>query len=1302
MSSDQSFGAWLKERRKLVDLTQDALAEQAGCSTDMVRKIEAGTARPSRQLAELLLICLQVSHQEHLPLVTWARTGQPPAPGGPSRTPDDLPDQTGHTDIISGTGLGVENPYKGLLAFQERDALDFFGRELLTARLVSRMSGSEEMSRFLAVVGPSGSGKSSVVRAGLLPALREQKLPGGLQPLVVDLMPGTHPLEEIEAAFLRVAVNPPSSLMEQLREGERGLVRVVKRVLPSDSQIEMLLVIDQFEELFTLTQSEEERKALLQGIFEAVTDPHSRLWVVVTLRADFYDHPLLYIPSSELVGRRTEVVGPLTETELFRAITSPAERVGLTLEADLPASIIADVARQPGALPLMEYTLTELYEQREGRLLTLRAYRESGSVLGALSRRAERLYSNLNGIEQAEARQLFLRLVTLGEDTGTEDTRRRVRRTEIASAVRDEEALGNVLDLYGRYRMLTFDRDRLTGSPTVEVAHEALLRSWPRLREWLDTSREGLLVQRRLLTSASEWQSAGREPSYLASGVRLTQFAALQREDEEGSESALALTAEERAYLTASLQEQERQEAVEQKRQARELSLHRRAANRLRYLVAGLALFLIVAAALAGWALNRSQVAQHNLTESEAVRFAAEANALMQGGGPAELAGLLSVRSIRTRYSPQGDAALEAAARLDYPVRRFVGYTDAVWVLAFSPDGKRLLTSDRDTTRQWDVGSGKELARIPLGANSLAYSPDSKQFIADGEDGTIGIWDTATMTRTGVLKRHTDAVLRALYSPDGRHVLSGSADKTARVWDAATGKQLEVFKVESSLSGALAWSPDGKYVVIGTQDNMAGLWEVESGRQVRSFSTGLAPGAGPEVVVLAFSPDGKILLTGGPQNNLLLWDVQTGTRLRELVGSPGFPWGAIFSPDGKTVVTSAGVWDAETGKALRFFRGQRDQVEGAVNAGFALSPDGKYVATSYFDGTVMLWDLTRHAEPPILDAHGHLWSVAFSADDKAVLTASDDDRTARLWDAASGQELQPHFPGPQGSTVNSAAFSPDGKYVLTGNGRPDGQAHIWDIHTGAEVQVFPVHKLVIQAVYSPDGKRVLTGSFDKTARLWDAATGKLLQTFTGHSGSVNGVAYSPDGKTVLTSGADSTARLWDVQTGAEIRRFTVPTDNPENVEDVAYSPDGKRALTGSGDGTARLWDIETGASLGSFSGPTKAAISAVAFSPDGKSIVAGSADGVAYLWDIADSAASPTWGRELRRFTGHQGSVDAVAFCHDGKYVLTGSADHTARLWRIDYHDTVRYLCSLLTRDLTPEERAQYGIADQGPTCPAH
>jgi transcriptional regulator with XRE-family HTH domain len=477
MQMTLEFGQFVKRRRKELDLTQPALAEELGYSVDTIKKIEAGTLRPSRQLADLLAQALDVPAEDRQSFVRSARMQNVPLPDGfwAGSTPE-----TAATPLTNGAAIGATvaevlapadgatatpwaeglsadrrapqigqadtllpkkeqkeptNPYKGLRAFQEADAPDFFGREVLTLRLLGRFAEHTDLAHFLAVVGPSGSGKSSVVRAGLIPALRREGLPSCARPIVVELTPGTHPFEELEAALLRVAVNPPASLLEQLRSDERGLVRAVLRVLPADTNAELVLVVDQFEELFSLVPDEATRADFLDSLFTAVSEPRSRLWVVVTLRADFYDRPLLYSNSSELVRQRTEVVGPMTPSELHSAITAPAAQVGLALEPDLVSTIMQDVAEQPGALPLLQYALTELYERREGpegRLLTLAAYWASGGVFGSLALRAESMYTELTEAEQEAARQLFLRLVTLGE--GVEDTRRRALMSELVSA----------------------------------------------------------------------------------------------------------------------------------------------------------------------------------------------------------------------------------------------------------------------------------------------------------------------------------------------------------------------------------------------------------------------------------------------------------------------------------------------------------------------------------------------------------------------------------------------------------------------------------------------------------------------------------------------------------------------------------------------------------------------------------------------------------------------------------------------------------------------------------------------------
>ena len=515
--------------------------------------------------------------------------------------------------------IEARNPYKGLRAFGEVDSADFFGRNTLTDQLLGRLDNKEPLSRFLAVVGPSGSGKSSVARAGLIAALRKGALPGSENWFYAEMVPGTHPLDELEVALLRVAVHQPPSLMEQLARDEHGLTRAIKLILPAEG--ELFLLIDQFEEAFMLADDPARTRHLLELIHTAITDPRSRLRVVVTLRADFYDRPLMFSAFGNLLRQHTEVVLPLTPNELERAIAGPAERVGVHLEPGLTAAIVAEVSEHLGVLPMLQYALTELFEKRSDHTLTREAYTQFGGVLGVLAQRADEVFCALSPTEQDSARQIFLRLVTLGDCT--EDARRRAQMSELIS-LRDEDA-AQVLDAFGSSRLLTFDRDPATRAPTVEVAHEALLREWQRLREWLDESRNDIRQQRQLAAAAHEWHNAAQQTDFLLRGTRLEQFATW------ADEAPISLTQEERAYLEASMTEQERQEALERERRAREEAIARQAeqyARRARQfrrwatvlaVVFVLALVGIIGALLAAnEAQGQSNIAQTNEAQAQA------------------------------------------------------------------------------------------------------------------------------------------------------------------------------------------------------------------------------------------------------------------------------------------------------------------------------------------------------------------------------------------------------------------------------------------------------------------------------------------------------------------------------------------------------------------------------------------------------------------------------------------------------------------------------------------------------------
>ncbi|MGD9700938.1 MAG: extracellular solute-binding protein [Acidimicrobiia bacterium] len=560
----------------------------------------------------------------------------------------------------------VENPYKGLRSFDEADAGDFFGRERVVERLLARLGDDGSRGRFVAVVGPSGSGKSSVVRAGLLPALRRGALPGSADWYIVTVAPGAHPYEELEAALLRVAVNPPATLLEQLTAGSDGIRRAVRRVLP-DERLWLLVVLDQFEELFTQTP-EPVAHRFLNALAAAVEDPRGRLRVVATLRADCYDRPLQHLAISELVRRGTEVITPMTPNELERAIDGPAERLGVRFEPGLVAEMVTEVADRPGALPLLQYSLTELFDRREGAVVSASAYHETGGVSGALARRAEALFNRLPAPARETTRQVMLRLVTFGESG--QSLRRRVQRLELTAL--GDGSVDAVLDSFGEHRLLSFDRDAVSRGPTVEIAHEALLTEWGRLRSWIDETRDGVRHQRRLAVAAAEWDTAGRDPGYLLTGPALDQMTSW------AGTTDLQLHPSERAFLEASAHFRDSELVQDAERRRREERLRKGTRQRTRLLlVAGVVLALL--ASLTAVAIRQRNHAS-DLTDQlagteEARRLAAAASDLSREDPQlALLIGLEAIDASAASGVPALPEAMDAlhwaiqSAHVPYPV----------------------------------------------------------------------------------------------------------------------------------------------------------------------------------------------------------------------------------------------------------------------------------------------------------------------------------------------------------------------------------------------------------------------------------------------------------------------------------------------------------------------------------------------------------------------------------------------------------------------------------------------------------
>src|SRR5688572_4207039 len=853
--------------------------------------------------------------------------------------------------------IEITNPFKGLRAFSEADADNFFGRETLVQQLLARLGEGGDLSRFLAAIGPSGSGKSSVVRAGLIPALRRGGLPGSENWFIVDMLPGKHPFEELEAALLRVAVNPPQSLLSQLKDGNRGLLRAVHRILPADETVDLVLVIDQFEEVFTLVEDESERAQLLESIATAVLDERSRLHVIITLRADFTDKPLRYVDFGEMMNRRFEFVLPLTADEVERAIAGPVQRAGLRLEKGLVSTIIREAGNQPGTLPLLQHALSELFERRAGRTLTNKAYCEIGGVLGALVRSAEVIYALLDESGQSATRQLFLRLVTLGE--GTEDTRRRVLLEELEHLSGHNSQLSIVIGAFGRARLLSFDHDPITRGATVEVAHESLLREWTRLRDWLNESRADVRIQRQLATAAHEWQKADQDASFLLTGARLEQF--------EGwaGNTTIALTQDERSYLDASITERNRLESEERERGQREYeNLQKlaeterqraeeqsRSAGQLRKRAVYLTGAFVIALVMAVAAIFFGRQSNQNAIEADQHAQAAM-NAQGTAVSNADAAQKAEAEAIRQqRLTLSRELAGNSIINMDVDSERSILLALQAVTTTYAVDGTTTKEAV-EALHRTVLNSRQRLALHPQPGDGygLALSPDGKRIATSGSNGEIKLWDLQSRTELFTLSGHDGLISSIAFSPDGSHFASSSGDG-AKVWDLDTQQVIHDLDEHTDVVISVAFSRDGKRIVTASLDGTAKVWDAMNGESLLTFAGHAAP-----VVSAQFNPDRTLIATTGEDNKVRVWNSISGQELYQLSDFVRAVSGATFSPDGKILATNGGedpkLWDAETGKQLFLLPGFRS----GSNQVPVFTPDGKYVAVAGQDGKVSIWD----------------------------------------------------------------------------------------------------------------------------------------------------------------------------------------------------------------------------------------------------------------------------------------------------------------------------------------------------------
>ncbi len=1161
-----------------------------------------------------------------------------------------------------------ENPYKGLLPFREEDAQDFFGREKLVGRLLDRLSekpGEEEwLSCFLVVVGPSGSGKSSLVRAGLIPALRRSAQWNHDGWTIATMFPGPHPVARLQAVLN--AVLPPS----RDRPG-RGIMAAGYEG-PSQPQADrrsngarVLMVVDQAEELFTLTRDEDVRMRFMSDLQSAVQLQGCRVHVVMTLRADYYAYPLRSPVWARVFTERTEYTLPLSPEELRRAIEAPASRVGVRLQPDLLSTLLVDVGREPGALPLLQYVLTELFERREGRVMTLAAYQSLGGLTGALVGRVNELYSGLRDLEQVASRQLFMRLVRWSEEATT--ARRRVPCDEVFSlaerpwrrgafsAKAQRQALETVMELFGRHRLLTLDQDPITGAATVEVAHEALITSWDRLRGWIRSGREDLRMGQRFRDLVQAWEQSGRHSSFLLRGRQLEQFEAW------AATTNLVSTSLEVGYLESSMAEREARGAEEAARRDRELTLEERAHQRLRTLRILQVSAVVVALVLSLLVAYQQRIARRNAAVASSLNLATSAR-LALADDDTDLALALAV---------------EANSIPDPPLQAQTVLADAV----YAPGTRRILVGHNGPVEDFAVAP--TMAAAADGAGHLALSASA--------DETLILWDLEGGQMLRRLTGHTDAVNAVAFLPEGHQALSGSEDGTLILWDVATGAALRRFDGHAGGVRDVAVSADGRTAISGAADQMLILWNVETGDIIRRIR-----GHEDAILSVAISPDGSAALSGSADGSLILWDLETGEIRHQMsrpdgavqgspqaVGHSGSVRAVAFLPQPLDTAGGAGalsvsedahaiLWDLDTGQLIRSF----DVGTGVVS--LSVGPDGRSALLGTIDGRLILLDLDtgdhsvqyRGHTGPVL-AVNFVTSSPFEVDARSALSGSADG-TLRSWDLWNGGEMRSlTYLGSTDMGATDVAISPDGKLLLTA--LSTGEISLRDYATGSEVRRLSGHTApasggvhFLPGTMGRPGLCVVSGAGgasgeaqDNTVRLWDAETGQELLRFVGHTDKVLDTDVSADGRFVASAASDGTLRLWDTRSGEGKILLDV---FPQAVQSVAFSPDAESLVVGLADGQSsnpdhslRLLDREMGREILRLTGHT-AAVTDVAFSPDGTKILSGSSDTNIILWDANSGTA-------IGSLSTHATGVTAVAFHPGGRLAASGAVDGSILIW---------------------------------------
>jgi WD40 repeat protein/serine/threonine protein kinase len=1241
------------------------------------------------------------------------------------------------------------NPYKGLNAFTQRDEHDFFGRDALVEQLIEQVKDMLDITllrqastKLLAVVGPSGSGKSSAVMAGLLPKLQAGAVQGSdrwiyLQPM----LPGAHPLESL---LFTLAPHFPRYSVSNIRadlsdDSTRGLYWLAIQ-LCAPTKTRVVLFIDQFEELFTQAVSRQERRHFIDLLVNAITQPDSPLIVILTLRADFSDGPMHYPDLHRAVEAHRVPIQPMSLEDLRAAIEQPAALpdVRLTFEGTLVGDILLEVVGQVGALPLLAFTLDQLFRRRRGHVLTMQAYQDIGGVKGALAKQAEEVYTSLpSDAHRRLARVLFLRLISPGQSV-QETTRRRARIEELALPDQKETVIiGAVADAFVAGRLLT--TNQVEGITTIEVSHEALIREWPRLAEWLREAREDVALQQAINADASEWLQRNKPVDRLYRGTQLIEAQAWAERNTPNRNELM--------FLQVSADEHERREHEELLRQGRELKLKRQTVNRLRGLVAVLTLLLvgsIIFAVIAQFLVQQANMARDSARESALIAATnareADARALAASASnelaqeQLDLALLLSVKAVQTdptSYEARNSllAALEHSPQIVTMLRS--GQQSPIWELAFGTKDTFVATDGTDVY-VWKLSnrSGPEFVlkhTMYVGGyvGGVAISPDGQTLAISNATG-VWLWSiqtgqSAMLDGNIPVPPHAAPSTPLAFSPDGQSL--ASARCTQFVSNAGgylcTGTRVSRWNIQSRQSltqyvvnakaETTTFSPDGKLLAFSSGKNVQ-IVQVATGQVGAPF-----PCNTDAITNVAFSPDTTTLACGSG-TGIQIVNIATGQSSAPLKGYTGALSDLVFSPNGRTVAASSidqrvYLWNAESGQLIRQLTG-----DATSKHSIAFSSDNQTLVSGSQDGTIIVWNLA--AESPIgqqLAETGAPSSLAITADGSQIAVGSAANGEVLLYDVKTGRVVDTfdttRYPiltqSPSDNVIQSLALS--GNTLAAA--RLDGTIVAWNISTKQSFKLVPPspHALY-QIALSADGNTLAASEGGDNVTLWDVATQLPIRTLpyqVSDETATLPLALSPDGKLLAVGGCGGTAKftdagctqgqiqLWDVTTGKLVKQFF---GHDFVVFSVAFSQDGQ-TLASSSVHDVLLWDVATGKSQGGSlslpDGSTNYPFSNLLFSPQGTELALSLENGPNQtfsfaLWNVAQQQLVPGAISTNDTYGG------GIAFSPDGTQLLSvatllSNANQGLLMrWDITPASWQQEACAIANNDLTKAQWQQY------------